>query len=77
METIHIELSDERGNVRVLKVLPKILFSNSLALGGDRTVTYASTLEKSAVGDITKLSAVLDQAIRCCIPGSSNMLEPI
>jgi hypothetical protein len=33
------------------------------ALGCDQT--YAKTLENSDVGDITKLSFVLDQEIRC------------
>jgi hypothetical protein len=36
--------------------------------------TYARTLENSDVGDITKLSFVFDQEMRCWMPGSSNML---
>lgn len=33
-----------------------------------------NTLEKSAEGDMTKLSADDDQDMRCCILVSSNML---
>lgn len=36
--------------------------------------TNARTLEKSADGDITKFSLLLDQDIRCCMFGSSSML---
>lgn len=37
--------------------------------------TYARTLEKSCEGDITKLSAEVDQLIKCCMLGSSNILR--
>lgn len=36
--------------------------------------SYDSTLEKSAVGDMTKLSALADQDIRCWMVVSSSML---
>ena len=36
--------------------------------------TYDNTLEKSAEGDITKLSALADHDIKCWILGSSSML---
>lgn len=39
--------------------------------------TYARTLEKSADGDITKLSALADHDIRCWMLGSSSMLRCI
>lgn len=39
--------------------------------------THASTLEKSAVGDMTKLSALADHEIRCWMLGSSSMLRRI
>lgn len=37
---------------------------------------YDNTLEKSAEGDITKLSADEDHEIRCCMLESSSMLLP-
>jgi hypothetical protein len=37
-------------------------------------VAYDNTLEKSAEGDMTKLSADDDHEIRCCILESSSML---
>ena len=36
--------------------------------------TYDRTLEKSLEGDMTKLSFVLDQEMRCCMLWSSSML---
>ena len=36
--------------------------------------THESTLEKSVDGDMTKLSFVVDQEIRCWMFGSSSML---
>lgn len=39
--------------------------------------THARTLEKSAEGDITKLSLLLDQDIRFCMLESSNILQPV
>lgn len=38
-------------------------------------VAYASTLENSVEGDMTKLSLVLDHEIKCCILWSSSMLH--
>lgn len=38
-------------------------------------VAYASTLENSVEGDMTKLSLVLDHEIKCCILWSSSMLD--
>jgi hypothetical protein len=40
-----------------------------------RKIAYARTLENSVEGDITKLSLVLDQEIKCCILWSSSMLH--
>jgi hypothetical protein len=37
---------------------------------------YDNTLEKSAEGDMTKLSADEDHEIRCCMLESSSMLLP-
>lgn len=37
--------------------------------------TYDSTFENSDEGDMTKLSLVLDQEIRCCILWSSSILQ--
>jgi len=41
---------------------------------GPKKKTYASTLEKSCDGDMTKLSALCDHEMRCCMLGSSSML---
>ena len=38
--------------------------------------TYDKTFENSLEGDMTKLSFVLDQEIRCWILWSSSMLRP-
>jgi len=38
-------------------------------------ISYARTLENSVEGDMTKLSLVLDQEIKCCILWSSSMLH--
>lgn len=73
MKTIHIQLPDERRNVRVFEILAVAQLVSFYGLR--RFKTYARTLEKSCEGDITKLSAELDQLIRCCMFGSSNMLR--
>lgn len=68
MKTIHIELSNERRDISVLEILTKeVDISNqaticeALSKGG----TDARTFENSDVGDMTKLSLVLDHDIRC------------
>jgi hypothetical protein len=64
VEAIHIQLAHEGRNVGMLKILTgrrKHLFL------WQKFCTYESTFEKSLDGDITKLSAELDQAIRCRI----------
>lgn len=43
---------------------------------GREDSTHARTLENSDVGDMTKLSFVPDQEMRCWMPGSSSILFP-
>lgn len=76
MEPIHIQLPHERGNVGVLEILAGVMISDCLETSEaqDRRRTNARTLENSEVGDMTKLSLVLDQDIRCWMLWSSSML---
>ena len=76
MKTIHIQLPDKRRDIGVFKVLPAIRLVH-LSLVRSQGWTYASTLENSLEGDITKLSLEFDQDIRCCILGSSSILRRI
>lgn len=75
VKSVHIKLSDERRDIGVFEVLAGISISSRISLefltGGN---TNERTFENSDVGDMTKLSLVLDQEIRCWIPGSSNIL---
>ena len=60
----------------MLEVLPRGAKVSKLVRAEDvyQGVAYDSTFEKSADGDITKLSADDDHEIRCCILVSSSML---
>lgn len=71
MESVHVELSNEGGYVGMFEVLPANSKPMPRRIGA---CTNAKTFEKSADGDITKFSLLLDQDIRCCMFGSSNML---
>ena len=71
MKSVHIQLSNEGRYVRMFEVLPR---NPKPMFGRLRLCTNAKTLEKSADGDITKVSLLLDQDIRCCMFGSSSML---
>ena len=64
MEAIHIHLAHEGRNVGMFKILTKSYKQLSL---WPKFGTYERTFEKSLDGDITKLSAELDQAIKCRI----------
>jgi hypothetical protein len=64
VEAIHIQLAHEGRNVGVFEILTRIYKQLFL---WRKFGTYERTFEKSLDGDITKLSAELDQAIRCRI----------
>ena len=64
MEAIHIQLAHEGRNVGMFEILTGRY--KQLVLWR-KFGTYERTFEKSLDGDITKLSAELDQAIRCRI----------
>src|SRR5437773_1594790 len=75
VETVHVELSDERGNVGMLEVLAtSSRVSNSIERLV-RRLAYASTLENSCEGCMTKLSEVGVHEIKCCIDLSSSILS--
>lgn len=74
MKTVHIELSDKRGDIGVFEILTGAVLA-AISIARHRTgITNARTFENSDVGDITKLSLVFDQEIRCWMPGSSSIL---
>jgi len=64
VEAIHIQLAHKGRNVGMFKILTMSCKQLSL---WPNLATYERTFEKSLDGDITKLSAELDQAIRCRI----------
>jgi hypothetical protein len=64
VKAIHIQLAHEGRYVGMFKILTRSC--KQLSLWTDFG-TYERTFEKSLDGDITKLSAELDQAIRCRI----------
>ena len=72
MKSIHVQLTDERRYVRMFEVLPA---RHQWGFARGSKAAYESTLAKSAVGDITKLSLLLDHEIIFCIAGSSSMLR--
>jgi hypothetical protein len=77
MKTVHIELSDERRDISVFKVLTGEANISTTLQDAKRFQgqgTDARTLENSDVGDMTKLSLVPDHEIRCWILGSSSIL---
>lgn len=79
MKTVHVELTHKRRNVRMFKILSRGLKVSTLVIPRGLTAkgkAYDNTLEKSAEGDMTKLSADEDHEIRCCMLESSSMLLP-
>lgn len=79
MKPVHVELAHEGRNVGVLEILaigrlatPHLVGKANAIVGGMET--DARTLENSEVGDMTKLSLLLDQDIKCWIPESSSIL---
>lgn len=76
VKPVHVELTYKRRDIGVLKVLTKgarvSKFVRPEAVC--RGVAYDNTFEKSAEGDMTKLSADDDHEMRCCILVSSSML---
>lgn len=79
MKTVHIELSYKGRDVGMLKILTVMTISDS---SGARMrereimgITHERTFENSDVGDMTKLSFVLDHDIKCWMLGSSNILR--
>jgi hypothetical protein len=68
MKPVHIELSNERRDISVLEILTnEANISNQATIceALSRGETDARTFENSDVGDMTKLSLVLDHDIRC------------
>ncbi len=72
VEAIHIQLAYKRGYIRMFKILTG---NYELQLLARDSYTYERTFEKSLDGDMTKLSAEFDQAIRCRMLWSSSMLS--
>ena len=59
----------------MFEILTRMRKTGQLAtVNAEKRETYDRTLENSDVGDMTKLSLVLDQEIRCWMAGSSSML---
>ena len=59
----------------MFEILTRMRKTGQLAtVNAEKRETYDRTLENSDVGDMTKLSLVLDQEIRCWMDGSSSML---
>jgi hypothetical protein len=66
VKPVHVQLSNKGRNVGVLEIRPAGALSIArpdTSQGG--TGTYDRTFENSLEGDMTKLSLVLDQEIRC------------
>jgi hypothetical protein len=70
VKPVHVELAHEGRNVGVLEILaigrlatPHLVGKVNAIMGGMET--DARTLENSEVGDMTKLSLLLDQDIKC------------
>jgi hypothetical protein len=78
VEAVHIQLSHERRDVGVLKVLANWV-SHWACEASERAggFPYASTFENSCEGCMTKLSEVGVHEMRCWIVLSSNMLSPL
>lgn len=64
METVHIQLPDEGGDIGVLEILTTE-GSQRTCKSERKSGTNAKTFENSEVGDMTKLSLVLDHEMRC------------
>jgi hypothetical protein len=68
VKSVHVQLSNEGRNVGVLEIRPAGALSIArpdTSQGGIGTGTYDRTFENSLEGDMTKLSLVLDQEIKC------------
>jgi hypothetical protein len=65
VEAVHVELAHERRDIGMLEVLSMRRVSD--IVGVISRVTYARTFENSVLGDMTKLSLLVDHEIRCCI----------
>lgn len=70
MKPVHVELAHEGRNVGVLKILAIGRLATPHRVGRVNAIlgfmeTDARTLENSEVGDMTKLSLLLDQDIKC------------
>lgn len=79
VKAVHVELSHKRRNIRMFEVLsrgPKVSIPFITRGWTVKGKAYDNTLEKSAEGDMTKLSADEDHEIRCCMLESSSMLLP-
>lgn len=74
MKSIHVKLAHKRRYICVFEILSDNKFS-SWTRPEIRKKPYDNTFEKSAVGDMTKLSAVADQEIKCWILVSSSILD--
>lgn len=64
METVHVQLPNEGGDIGVLEILT-IEGSQRTCKIARKSGTDAKTFENSEVGDMTKLSLVLDHEMRC------------
>jgi hypothetical protein len=75
VKSIHVQLSDEGGDIGVLEVRAARVSESLIGRGSRADSTHAKTLENSDVGDMTKLSLVPDHEMRCWMLGSSSILE--
>jgi hypothetical protein len=71
VKPIHIQLSNEGGDIGMFEVRSARVRDEFI---GKEDSTHARTLENSDVGDMTKLSFVPDQEMRCWMLGSSSIL---
>ena len=72
MKAVHVELPYEGRHIGMLEVLSEN--SQPSIVECDPGHTYESTLEKSWVGDMTKLSLLLDHDMRLEMLLSSSIL---
>ena len=75
VESIHVELSYKRRDISVFEVLAAARHMSAGSHLCRQAETNARTLENSDVGDMTKLSFVLDHEIKCTMLGSSSILR--
>lgn len=74
VEPIHIQLPHKRRNIGMLEVLT-VENKQMISMSMSWHKTYARTFEKSAEGDMTKLSLDGDHDIKCRIVWSSSILH--